>query len=780
MKRATAMLPRRSTVTLALSVLHLFVPGAPMAVHAEDAASVLEALTFHASFDGDLRADFAKGDPEIYTMTASKPEVKNEIGLIADAADLVHQENAGRFGGCLHFKSTAAPRVFYEVEKNLSYANRNWQGSVSFWLRTTPDEDLEPGYTDPIQITPRSALDACLFFEFGIEDPRPCRLGVFPDKLAWNPQNKPNKEIPIPERPLIEVAEPPFSREKWTHVAFAFEGFNNGDEKGVAKLYLDGKPSGEITGWNQQYTWDLALAQIRLGVKFIGGFDELSCFDRALSAEEIKVLHSLPKGVTALLARNPAQASPDSILQAPLFETIDLNIGDKVELANGGPRIKLVAVHEARGEVWGEIAQPEVTVEVNGETATLVAGIYRLPSAVGGVQVDCPITGGLKNNSHIDHWALEKDARLRIWPSTDSDWIRPGTFGYPVKQKWFASQTSFSNEPVAPRPDGRLYYHAGLDIGGCEGLAEIVAATNALVVSVGNKILPGHERAAGSPVEPRYDVLYLLDERGWYYRYSHLDSFVDDLRPGSKVKLGDPLGRLGKEGGSGGWTHLHFEIKARQPSGKWGTQEGYAFLWQGYQELYDPEIIAVARPGHVLFAGDTVTHEGLRSWSERGTIEQHLWTFSDGTTANTAVAEKTYPDSGTYIETLQVIDDTGATDFDFVRAKVFGRDPDGNTIDPPRLHATFHPTLKPAQVGQPLTFQVRAFNTTHGEETWDFGDGSPTRNTKSDGNVEQLAEDGYAVIEHKYAAPGDYLVHVWRKDENGQHAEDRLHVRVRE
>ena len=52
------------------------------------------------------------------------------------------------------------------------------------------------------------------------------------------------------------------------------------------------------------------------------------------------------------------------------------------------------------------------------------------------------------------------------------------------------------------------------------------------------------------------------------------------IRPGTAVTLGQKIGVLGKEGASGGWSHLHFEIVSRQPSGKWGTQEGYAFLWE--------------------------------------------------------------------------------------------------------------------------------------------------------------------------------------------------------
>jgi hypothetical protein len=34
-----------------------------------------------------------------------------------------------------------------------------------------------------------------------------------------------------------------------------------------------------------------------LGLGYVGWFDELSLFERALSAEEISALHALPRGV---------------------------------------------------------------------------------------------------------------------------------------------------------------------------------------------------------------------------------------------------------------------------------------------------------------------------------------------------------------------------------------------------------------------------------------------------------------------------------------------------
>ena len=43
------------------------------------------------------------------------------------------------------------------------------------------------------------------------------------------------------EKPLATVVRPPFTREKWRHVAFTFEHLNTGKPNGIAKLYLNGE-----------------------------------------------------------------------------------------------------------------------------------------------------------------------------------------------------------------------------------------------------------------------------------------------------------------------------------------------------------------------------------------------------------------------------------------------------------------------------------------------------------------------------------------------------------
>lgn len=480
-----------------------------------------------------------------------------------------------------------------------------------------------------------------------------------------------------------------------------------------------------------------------------------------------------------LLLGATLQAAPPEPARTPLVRAVDLNVGqsEQVELCDGTTAtVELVELLETRDALRAAVRRARVVVEVNGERVTLTSGNYHLPVSVAGVQVDCPITKGYNANTTSDHWSLEKDARLRLWPA-GSPWVAPGTFQYPAVQRWFASGTQMANEPTfvdggEAASNKRIYYHSGLDLGGAEGMIDIVAATDGLVVSARDETLPGYD---DSPVEPRYDVIYLLDERGWYYRYSHLQSIDAAVQPGVRVARGQKIGVLGKEGGSGGWSHLHFEIKARQPSGKWGTEEGYAFLWEAYRRQYDPALIAVARPHHFAWAGEEVVLDASRSRSRSGKIASYQWTLTDGITATGPKITRTYRRPGEYSEILKVTDDAGNVDYDFAVVLILSSDHPEQL--PPTVHPAYAPTfgIKP---GDPVTFKVRAFRTTDGEETWDFGDGSSAVQVKSDGNVEMHAKDGYAITTHRYAEPGDYLVRVSRTDRHGHTGIGHLHVHV--
>lgn len=484
----------------------------------------------------------------------------------------------------------------------------------------------------------------------------------------------------------------------------------------------------------------------------------------------------------ALLLAAPALAdepnAPPTPTRASLFQVVDLAVGETqtVTLADGKTAtVRLISVDEPRDPIRLAVREPKVKVEIDGKAVELVSGNYNLPVAVGEVQADCPITAGYRGNSGQDSWGLEKDARIRIWPA-GSPWIEPDAFLYPARQRWFASMTQMANEPTyvdgGETPAKKIYYHSGLDIGGAEGMVEVVAATDGVVVSAGTKLLAGSK---DTPAAPRYDVVYLRDDRGWFYRYSHLQSIDPAVTPGAKVRMGQKIGVLGKEGSSGGWSHLHFEIKGRQPSGKWGTVEAYAFLWQAALREQKPDVVAVARPHRLARTGDKVVLDGSKSWARTGPIAKFEWTFGDGTTATGPRVERTYDRPGAYSETLRVTDAQGKVAHDFAVVQVLDRDDPGRL--PPTIHASYAPTagIKP---GDEVTFKVRTFRTKDGRETWDFGDGTPPATVRSDGNAVPLAKDGYAVTTHRFEKPGRYLVRVERANADGASATARLSVIV--
>jgi len=309
--------------------------------------------------------------------------------------------------------------------------------------------------------------------------------------------------------------------------------------------------------------------------------------------------------------------------KAPLLRVVDLNVGEAqtIELCDGSKaRVKLLELDEERDRVCNAVRRAEVTVEVNGKRVLLVSSTYHMPVKVAGVQVDCAVTKGyVQNSSKKNPWGLVKDARIRVWPG-DSPLIEPGTFIYPVKQRWFASDTQMGNAPVfvdgGEKPGNRnIYYHYGLDFGGCEAMVEVVSATNGLVISAGKKTLKSYDN---NLVKPRYDVIYVLDGRGWVYRYSHLYKIDGSVTPGARVKMGQKIGVLGKEGGSGGWSHLHFDIQSKQPSGMWGTQNAYVFAWEVYGQQYNSKLVAVARPHQLTWTHEVVELDGVAVGAKGG------------------------------------------------------------------------------------------------------------------------------------------------------------------
>lgn len=458
----------------------------------------------------------------------------------------------------------------------------------------------------------------------------------------------------------------------------------------------------------------------------------------------------------------------------------ELNIGEseKIELINGEVvNLSLLNVIVERDSLRGAIRDAHVKIAVDGEEITIGSGLYHLPVTVGKVQIDCPVIKEYTVSGYYRHdGILPKDARLRLWPK-DSPFIQPGTFGYPLRQSWLASRTQSQNELAGLGWAEKLEsknpgYHAPHDFGGAEGMDEIISAVDGLIVSSKNEVL---EEYKDLPGDVRPDVVWVVDDRGWYYRYSHLDSIVPEIIPGADISMGKFIGYMGKQGGSGGWVHLHFGVHHKNTeTSRWEVEDAYPYLWQAYVQKYKPRIKAIARPHTIVWTDQETTLDGTKSLSLAGDIVSYEWIFTDGTSAKGPVQKRSYPTAGEYSEILKVTDSKGNVDYDFMYIQVFDKDDPEKQI--PTIHPAYYPTLN-LKTGDPVTFPVRTFGSETGNEIWDFGD-KTGKVTVNSGIVQRKTqnEGEYAKTIHSFSEPGHYIVRVERTNQYGFPAIGHLHV----
>lgn len=264
----------------------------------QELSPLKSALTFHASFDKDLHADFSKGDRLSY-LKKGKDLVEAQPNEEAKIA-----AGEGRFGSALWFPKKGATRPQYKDGGVLGYNAQSWSTTVSCWLRLDPDKDLEPGYCDPLQIVGDDGKKGFIFLEWSKdENPRFFRYAIRPLFHIWNPANVQWADIPFEKRPMVQVerARAPFSRTEWTHVVFTVENLNDKVRKPSGKLYMNGELKGSIDNWDLTFAWDPAQVWLVLGAAYVGYMDDMAVFNRALTEAEVKQVQALPAGIRSLL-----------------------------------------------------------------------------------------------------------------------------------------------------------------------------------------------------------------------------------------------------------------------------------------------------------------------------------------------------------------------------------------------------------------------------------------------------------------------------------------------
>jgi len=263
------------------TALLCFVAGAALAQPPKDA------LLFHASFEKGVDADFAVVDRKLFTAPNYKELPSAKPGL--DHPDVSVVQGAGKTGAALQFRRKNTRAVFYRADKNTAFEPKNWSGTISFWLNLDPETELEPGFCDPIQVTDSAYNDSAIWVDFTKDEkPRHFRLGVFGDRESWNPAKTDDGKHPVFLNRLVVVRKYPFTKGTWTHVAITHSGLGSG--KGAATLYLNGEKQGEASMIAEAFSWDPSRATLRVGVNYVGLFDELKVFSRPLTPAEIRAL----------------------------------------------------------------------------------------------------------------------------------------------------------------------------------------------------------------------------------------------------------------------------------------------------------------------------------------------------------------------------------------------------------------------------------------------------------------------------------------------------------
>lgn len=260
-------------------------------------ADLKEALTFYASFDQGTEADFALGDATLYSAPTRKQQNEPIEGIDNDIHQIIKGE--GLQGDALRFMKRSPRVAYYKSKDNVAYDPQGWSGTISFWLRVDPVNELEPGYTDPIQITDVSYDDAAIWVDFTRDEPRQFRLGILGDVASWE-QDTVNTSAKIEfEKRLIVVDQLPFSKEHWTHVTITHEGL--GTAQSTYTLYLDGNKMGTLSDFDDPFGWELDQSNIFLGLSFVGMIDELSIYKQAFTQEQVQRLYGLKSGVKSIL-----------------------------------------------------------------------------------------------------------------------------------------------------------------------------------------------------------------------------------------------------------------------------------------------------------------------------------------------------------------------------------------------------------------------------------------------------------------------------------------------
>jgi hypothetical protein len=152
-----------------------------------------------------------------------------------------------------------------------------------------------------VQIVGDDGKKGFIFLEWSKDEtPRFFRFAIRPLQNIWDPKNVGWGALPFEQRPMVQVARAPFSRDTWTHAVFTLDKINDKSAKPTGRLWLNGKLQGAIENWDLTFDWKGDAVNLVLGAAYVGHLDDLAVFDRALTDAEVQQLMALKNGVRDL------------------------------------------------------------------------------------------------------------------------------------------------------------------------------------------------------------------------------------------------------------------------------------------------------------------------------------------------------------------------------------------------------------------------------------------------------------------------------------------------
>lgn len=458
----------------------------------------------------------------------------------------------------------------------------------------------------------------------------------------------------------------------------------------------------------------------------------------------------------------------------PWPSLIDLNEGETFDYSTEGSvhQIKLIDCKESTepdsyiksNASRKVIVRADVTIEVDGKRAVVVARPFQLPVVVGGLRIGIHTTKPWAGTNYMPIADLEKRVRLEVQDAA-RPWA-PESLRFPIREyRW--NSASYYNTWGALVPHNGLYYHRGEDFGAIPDRLPVVAPFSGRILA--------SPRSIGQASDS--NRILLSGENGVIAMFSHMnyDSILPDILPGAHVLAGQLLGKTGNT-----WRgrprqhsdpHLHFSFH-HAPDAVPATVESswkpprrlnpYPVMIDAYFRDYPDAAIAVAGGYRYAIVGQEIEHDATRSIARPGEkITSYQWRLHEGTTVEGPQARLTYSKPGLYSEELVVETKSGAKVRDF--AQVWVAPAAGPA---PGFGRFFHSPVRGIKPGTPVLFWNRIIGGKN-PAFIDFGDGTPVREIKGDSE-----------IEHTYIAKGHYIAKLSGKDKKDHPLTLRLEVVV--